>query len=291
MAMKIRVGTVCSGIDAPIVALKSMGINFEHVYSCEIDDACVSVINKKFNPNNLYRDMWDLSRMKEIPECDILIAGLPCQAFSNIGQQRGLEDKRGVLFRSLTEIMRKSKPKYVVFENVRNMLKHDNGNSFKAIRDAFAEVGYSLKYKLMKTSDYGLPQGRTRIYAICYRTDDQDGINYEFPTPRELQVSLGEILGGETDRKLAFTLRVGGRHSPINDRHNWDGYIVDGKEMRIGPRHASMLQGFPADFYDDIDISESAAMKQMGNTMSVPVVGMVLANLLFAGKNMMEVAT
>ncbi len=287
--MTIKIGTVCSGIDAPILAMESMGIDFEHVYSCEVDESCIEVIKNRFHPKHLYKDMWDLSSSEDIPYCDILIAGLPCQAFSNIGQQRGLEDERGILFKSLTEIMRKSKPKYVVFENVRNMIKHDNGHTFQIICEAFAEVGYTIKYKLLKTSDYGLPQGRVRIYAICYRIGDEDGENYIFPAPVGLKVQLNEVLGGQCDRKLAYTVRVGGRQSPINDRHNWDGYIVDGKEMRLGPQHACMLQGFPKDFYEGLDISESSAMKQMGNTMSVPVIGMVMGNLLFDNVKLMRI--
>lgn len=284
--MSVRIATVCSGVEAPVMALKKMKIDFEHVYACELDDACVRVISKKYSPNEIYRDMWELSQMDEVPKCDVLIAGLPCQAWSAIGHQKGFEDERGILFRALCDIMRKSQPKYVVFENVKNMIKHDNGRSFEIICQAFAEVGYSVKYRLMKTSDYGIPQNRHRIYAICHRISDAHGENYRFPAPIPLIMTLGDILGGKVERKIAYTVRVGGRLSPIGDRHNWDGYIVDGREMRIGPRHAAMLQGFPADFYDGIDVSDTEAMKQMGNTMSVPVVGMVVGNLLFDGEKL-----
>jgi len=284
----LKVGTVCSGVEAPIVALESMGIDFEHVYSCELDDACVELISHKFSPNHIYRDMWELSQLDDIPRCDILIAGLPCQAFSAIGFQRGLEDERGILFRALTEIMRKSGPKYVVFENVRNILKHDNGNSFKEICRAFGSIGYKMTYKLMRTSDYGIPQNRTRVYGVCYKAGDADGANYAFPAPCGLRKTLDDILGGKAERTMAYTVRVGGRLSAIGDRHNWDGYIVDGKEMRIGSREAALLQGFPEDFYDGTGISETEAMKQMGNTMSVPVVGMVMGNLLFDGEKLVK---
>jgi DNA (cytosine-5)-methyltransferase 1 len=282
----IKIGTVCSGVEAPIVALETMGVEFDHVYSCELDDKCVDVISQKFSPVTIYRDMWDLSQMNDIPYCDILVAGLPCQAFSAIGFQKGLEDERGILFRALTEIMRKSKPKYVVFENVRNMIKHDNGNSFREICDAFHSIGYNITYKILKTSDYGIPQNRSRVYGVCYREGDEDGMNYMFPAPCGLKITLDDILGGNAEREIGYTVRVGGRLSAIGDRHNWDGYIVDGREMRIGSAEAAMLQGFPRDFYDGTGISENEAMKQMGNTMSVPVVGMVIGNLLFNGEKL-----
>ena len=213
--MKVKIGTVCSGIDAPIFALERMNIDFRHLYSCEMDDHCVKLIEKKYSPEAVYRDIWDLAEQEHIPQTDILIAGLPCQAFSSIGKRLGLEDERGILFRALTTIMKKSNPKYVIFENVRNMLTMEDGHTFEVIVKAFAEVGYALRYKLMKTSDYGLPQGRVRVYAVCYRMDDPDGQNYKFPPPMGLRMSLGEILGGEVDRELAFTVRVGGRSMPI----------------------------------------------------------------------------
>jgi len=288
--MIVKIGTVCSGVDAPVFALTKLGINFEHMYSCEMDDACVSLIGQKYKPHEIHRDMWDLAEREDIPYCDILIAGLPCQAFSNIGKKLGLQDERGILFRALTKIMEKSKPKYVIFENVRNILTHDNGKTFNIISAAFAEVGYTFKYKLMKTSDYGLPQGRVRVYAVCHRIGDKDGEDYMFPAPIGLKVTLDEILGGKAERKIAFTVRVGGRSMPIGDRRNWDGYIVDGEEMRLKQNHVAMLQGFPADFYEGTGVCKTQALKQMGNTMTVPVVGMVMANLLFDGKKLMEVA-
>ena len=282
---QLKIGTVCSGIEAPIQALESLGVPFDHLFSCESDTACQQVIH----PPVLYDDMWDMSERSDLPYCDILVAGLPCQAFSNIGQQGGLDDPRGLLFIPLCNILRKIQPKYLIFENVLNMLKHNDGKSFWLIQKLLETHGYVLKHAVLKSSDYGLPQMRKRVYVVGYHEDDPDGAAYEFPEPVPLKITLDEILGGKCSRDTAFTLRVGGRCSPIDDRHNWDGYWVDGKEMRIGPEHACRLQGFPKDFYDGIDISDTEKMKQMGNTMTVPVMSAVISNLLFNGVTISEI--
>jgi len=286
--MVLRVGTVCSGIEAPIQAMKQINVPFKHVYACECDEHCQKIIESKYKPEKMYEDLWAMADMEDLPTCDILIAGLPCQAFSSIGNQEGFNDRRGLLYLPLMKIMRKTNPKYVIFENVQNVLKHNDGNTFWVIEQSFDAIGYKMKHQVLMSSDYGVPQLRKRVYVVCYRENDPDGKAYQFPEPIPLKRSLSDILGGKTEREYAFTLRVGGRCSPINDRHNWDGYIVDGKEMRIGPREASILQGFPEDFYNGVDIKDEQAMKQMGNTMTVDVVREVIRKLQFKRHELSE---
>jgi DNA (cytosine-5)-methyltransferase 1 len=288
MHSALRVGTVCSGIESPIQALNDMGISYTHEYACEKDDKCVHVITQKFNPPRLYRDLWEMSDHDDLPEVDVLVAGLPCQAFASIGHRKGFDDERGRLYVPLLKIMEKTKPKYVLFENVTGILNHDKGQTFRTIMEEFVKAGYSYKKEICKSYNYGVPQNRRRVYVVCYRTDDPDGAAYQYPSPIPLKKSLSDILGGHVDRKIGFTVRVGGRNSPIDDRHNWDGYRVDGIEKRLTVGQACELQGFPADFYSGISQSEDAFISQMGNAMTVPVVGAVMGNLLFDGVKLVE---
>lgn len=281
--MTITIGTVCSGVEAPIVALQAMGIPFRHMFACESDKWCRRVVESRFKPETFYDDLWEMAEEDELPHCDILVAGLPCQAFSGIGQQGGLHDKRGQLFLPLCTLLRKIRPKYLVFENVASIVSKKNAFNFWLILQTFYTHGYVVRYEKLLSSDYGVPQNRKRVYAVGYFKEDPDGEAYEFPKPFPMMTSLDHILGGHCERDIGFTVRCGGRNSPIDDRHNWDGYVVDGKEMRIGPEHAAQLQGFPRDFYDGVDIPEKAMMEQMGNTMTTTVIGAVMGNLLFDG--------
>lgn len=96
-------------------------------------------------------------------------------------------------------------------------------------------------------------------------------INFEFPEPKELQMTMADIFDAkEVNRKVGFTLRVGGRGSGLNDRRNWDTYLVDGEVKRLTPKEGLRLQGFPDDF--KFPVSETQAMKQLGNSVAVPAI-------------------
>ena len=107
-----------------------------------------------------------------------------------------------------------------------------------------------------------------------------DGAAYEPPPQRELTLTMGDILGGHCTRDIGFTLRVGGRKSPISGRHNWDGYVVDGEERRLTVHEAARMQGFPADF--TFPNSEKEAMKQLGNSVAVPAIQDYASNILLS---------
>jgi DNA (cytosine-5)-methyltransferase 1 len=95
-------------------------------------------------------------------------------------------------------------------------------------------------------------------------------IEFEFPQKRELLFNMSDVMGGKVDREIGLTLRVGGKSSPINDRRNWDGYIVNGKPRRLTPKEALRMQGFPASF--KFPVNNSAAMRQLGNSVAVKAV-------------------
>ena len=103
-------------------------------------------------------------------------------------------------------------------------------------------------------------------------------IKFQFPKPRELKITMSDVFGGHVTKDIGFTLRVGGRHSAITDRRNWDTYLVDGKIRRIGPKEGLMMQGFPANF--EFPVSDVQAMKQLGNSVAVPAVQAVAEEII-----------
>ena len=107
----------------------------------------------------------------EVPAHDIMLAGFPCQAFSLAGKQRGFEDTRGTLFFDVARIIAKHMPKVVFCENVKNLVNHDKGCTFKKIKDVLEDFGYAVFYKIINSKDFGVPQNRERVYIVAFRKD------------------------------------------------------------------------------------------------------------------------
>jgi DNA (cytosine-5)-methyltransferase 1 len=216
------------------------------------------------------RFVGDISKVKRssIPDFDILTAGFPCQPFSQVGQGKGFKDARGTLFFDIASIIRYKKPQAFFLENVQGLYTHDKGKTFKTIeRILTEELGYSFFHKKVRASDHGLPQHRPRIFMIGFRDQSLD---FEFPETRELRFNMSDVMQGKVDREVGLTLRVGGKSSPIGDRRNWDGYIVNGQPRRLTPKEAKKMQGFPASFR--FPVSDSTAMKQLGNSVAVTAI-------------------
>ena len=212
----------------------------------------------------------DITKVKKstIPNFDVLTGGFPCQPFSQAGHGKGFKDTRGTLFFDIAEIIKVKKPQAFFLENVQRLHSHDNGRTFKVIeRILTKELGYSFYHKIVRASDHGLPQHRPRIFMVGFRDTN---IEFEFPNKRELLFNMSDVMGGKVDREIGLTLRVGGKSSPINDRRNWDGYLVNGKPRRLTPKEALRMQGFPASF--KFPVNDSAAMRQLGNSVAVKAV-------------------
>jgi DNA (cytosine-5)-methyltransferase 1 len=123
----------------------------------------------------------------------MLCGGFPCQAFSISGKQKGFEDTRGTLFFDVARIVKYHKPKILLLENVRNFEKHDNGKTIKTVVKTLEKLNYSVYYKVLNASHYGLPQNRERIFIVCFRKDLSVN-NFNFPEPSNKKVSLLDIL-------------------------------------------------------------------------------------------------
>lgn len=233
---------------------------------------------KIFKTNNFAGDITKVDP-KTIPDFDILTGGFPCQPFSQAGFKKGFNETRGTLFFDIVNILDKKRPKAFFLENVRHLFKHDNGKTFKTIEKVLTEdLGYSLHTKIVKASDFGMPQHRPRLFMIGFLDKETD---FKFPEPlSELKYTMSDVLGGVCDKDIGYTLRVGGRGSDINDRRNWDSYRVDGKVVRIGEKEGLKMQGFPEWFSFPESLSNAQAMKQLGNSVAVPAIQAVAEQLI-----------
>ena len=246
-------------------------------FVCEIDSNAKKtyMANFKIDENIFASDITKIAS-ENIPNHDILCAGFPCQPFSQAGFKKGFEDTRGTLFFDIARIIKSKQPKAFFLENVAHLLKHDNGNTFNIIKQTLLDLGYSFYYKIIKASDFGLPQNRARLFMVGFKNDKLQ--NFEFPKPIPLKLTMSDIFGGNCDKKIGYTLRVGGRGSKITDRRNWDSYSVDGKIVRIEVNEAKKMQGLPDDFV--FPVSSTQAMKQLGNSVAIPVIKAVGEKIL-----------
>lgn len=204
---------------------------------------------------------------KDIPDFDILCAGFPCQPFSVAGYKKGFEDTRGTLFFDIARILKEKQPKAFILENVKGLFIHNNGQTLLRMKEVLESLGYSFYCKVLRAQDYGVPQNRQRLIMVGFLDKSLD---FAFPKPIPLKLTMSDILNGECNKQVGFTLRVGGRGSGMNDRRNWDTYLVNGKQVRLTPKEGLKMQGFPDNF--EFPVSDAQAMKQLGNSVAIPMI-------------------
>jgi DNA (cytosine-5)-methyltransferase 1 len=190
---KIRLATMFSGIGAIEYALKRLKISNKIVFASDNDKFVKEsyYANYKINDEQWYNDVKDIDGKKYLNKIDLLVGGSPCQSFSMIGKRKGFEDTRGTLFYEFARVIKESQPKVFIYENVKGLINHDKGNTFKTMMATFDELGYKYFYKILNSKDYGVPQHRQRIFVVGFKDKN---INFDFPEPISLQNSMQDFL-------------------------------------------------------------------------------------------------
>lgn len=234
----------------------------------------------------------------EIPSFNMLLAGFPCQPFSQAGLKRGFDDTRGTLFFDIARIVEYHRPEVVFLENVKNLAGHDKGNTLKVIVKTLEDMKYKVHYRILNAKDFGVPQNRARIYIIAFKHD----VDFKFPTPVKEKTKVGSILEkGKVHPKYTLSDRLWQGHQRRRREHAEKGngfgyalfntrspytstisarYYKDGSEIlieqkgknprKLTPREAARLQGYDDSFA--IPVSDNQAYRQFGNSVAVPVI-------------------
>lgn len=161
----MKIVSLFSGIGGFELGIKNSKLKGEVVFSSEIDKHATAAYLSNFNDNNLQGDITIIDE-KYIPDHNLLVGGFPCQSFSIAGKQKGFNDARGTLFFDVARILKEKKPKYFLLENVKNLVVHDDGNTFKTIINILNEIGYTIDFTVINSCEAGLPQNRERTYII-----------------------------------------------------------------------------------------------------------------------------
>lgn len=270
------------------------------MFSSDIDKYAAESYEANFEE----KPVGDITKVdeKDIPDFDLLFAGFPCQAFSICGLQRGFADNtKGTLFFDIARIIKEKQPKAFVLENVKNLVGHDGGRTFRTIIHVLREeLGYYVDYKVLNALDFGLPQKRERIIIVGAKTSFDMDWNFDIENVKTLK----DILEDKVDRKhyaseeivkkrkkmhtaqtepaiwhenksgnissypYSCALRAGASHNYL---------LVDGKR-RLTPREMLRLQGFPDEF--KIVVSDAQTRKQAGNAIPVSMVAKVIEKFI-----------
>ena len=271
------------GIGSFHYSLKALG--FECIMACDINEPA----RRTYHANYGTMPLGDITAIEpeSVPDFDVLCAGFPCQAFSNIGKQKGFDDERGTMFFQILKFVKHHKPKVIILENVPALVSHNKGETLKKIKELLEEEEYNIVHKVFKCDEHGIPQMRKRLFIVCVRKDivqsHELDINTLLDIPKQQSPTLSDYLGKKFEKETAYTIRCGGRNSPINDKHNWNGYMVDEKEYRLSVEDCLKLQGF-----DNFNLVGSITQKykMLGNTIPTNLTYLVSAKIketLFSG--------
>lgn len=255
-----------------------------------------------------------------VPEADLVIFGFPCTSFSIAGYRKGFEDeKSGNLFFEAFRFIKAKKPKAFFLENVKNLVSHDKGNTFKVIKETLELEGYHLKYQVLNSMEYGnIPQNRERIYVVGF-LDENSYNKFEFPEQIERTVKIQDITKpfekkeekyyyenskyypmlkeSMNNKETVYQLRrVYVRENKSNvsptltanmgtGGHNVPLIIDDFGIRKLTPRECLLLQGFPEDFKIPEKMSNGQLYKQAGNSVTVTVIERIAKNMVSAIEN------
>lgn len=277
----------------------------ECVFSSEID----KFAQQTYECNFAHKPSGDITEIDEndIPSFDIILAGFPCQPFSNAGLRKGFDDTRGTLFFDIARIVRHHKPSVVFLENVKGLRTHNKGQTYAVICDTLKQMGYNIHAKVLNAKNYGVPQNRERIYIVGFL----ENVDFKFPDSSSSDTLVGNILEDEVADKYTISDRLWDGHQRRKEKHIANGngfgyslfnrnsvyastisarYYKDGSEILIAqdgknprkltPREAARLQGFPDTF--KIPVSDNQAYKQFGNSVAVPVIKAVASEIYAA---------
>ena len=203
MQEPLKVLELFGGIGACSKALERLGIDYEIADYVEIDKYAVKSFNAMHGTNFEPQDIckWD----KDI-EVDLIMHGSPCQDISLAGRQKGADEGSGTrssLMYETIRIVKKLKPKYVIWENVKNLISKKHIHNFTAYLNTLEEIGYKNYYQVLNAKDYGIPQNRERVFTISIRNDMEN--DFIFPPKQELKLKLKDLLEDDVDESFYLT--------------------------------------------------------------------------------------
>lgn len=296
----------------------------EVTYANEFDKYAVKTYEKNFKNKVDCRDIHNV-KVEEIPDFDIMVGGFPCTSFSVAGYRKGFEDDRtGDLFFEMERIFKVRRPRVIFLENVKNLVGHDKGNTFKTIIEKLEEAGYKdkIKCQVLNACEYGnIPQNRERIYIVAFR-EKEDFERFQMPMPTTLDKNIKDIFDFEAkvDEKYYYTegKYKGNIYQLLSEEMNDDNTVYQWRRKCVRKNQSNLVptltanmgegghnvpliktkfeirkltpiecfyaQGYPKEYKLPTDMADSKLYKQAGNSVVVPVINRIAENIMKALK-------
>ncbi len=310
MKKNLRTIDLFAGIGGVRLAFEKAG--FHTVFANDFEQKCAETYDINFSAPKLTIDDIRNIKIKDLPNFDLLLGGFPCQPFSVAGKMKGTDDERGTLFYEIVEILKTKKPLGFFLENVKNLRGNRFKDTFERMIYQLEILGYDVRYTVLNSMEYGnVPQNRERVYIVGFLKSTGLIKKFSFPGKLKRVKTIEDILEKEVSEQyyyknkplfeklkdfpfkqglvyqwrrkyirenksgvcptLTANMGTGGHNVPI---------VFDGKGIRkLTPRECATLQGFPKSFILP-NIADSYLYKQMGNSVSVPVVTRIAQNMM-----------
>ena len=294
----------------------------EIAYANEFDKYAVETYEKNFENKVDCRDIHSV-KVNEIPEFDIMVGGFPCTSFSVAGYRKGFEDDRtGDLFFEMERIFKERKPRVIFLENVKNLVGHDKGKTFKTIIERLEEAGYKdkIKCQVLNACEYGnIPQNRERIYIVAFK-DKEDFDRFQMPMPTTLDKNIKDVFNFDTkvDDKYYYTdgKYKGNIYKLLTEEMDDDNTVYQWRRKYVRKNQSNLVptltanmgegghnvpliktkfgirkltpiecfyaQGYPKYYELPTDMSDARLYKQAGNSVVVPVINRIAENIMKA---------
>lgn len=290
---------------------------FECIWANDFDKNACATYRANVGPQIVEGDIRLVK--DQIPAHDILVGGFPCQPFSTLGKLQGFNDEqnRGTLFFEIMDIAAKHDTKVIVLENVKNIVTHDKGETFRRILREMDEAGYDVHYQILNSQDYGVPQRRNRVFIVAFNRKYFQTAPFEYPDKQELKVTTQDLLDKNVEEKYFLTEKIShtilgegtkgyivkptidlpisktltatmhkmhraSQDNYVTDQQNYERNVKD-KVKRINirkltPNECRQLQGFPSDWKQVV--ADGPAYKQFGNAVTVNVAYAVACKIM-----------
>ena len=309
---KLKIVDLFFGTGAFSLGLEQTG-RFINIFSNDLLSSSKIIHDLNFKGKLVCENIHNLD-VKDIPKSDILTGGFPCQPFSIAGLRKGFDDERSNVFWKIMEIIQHQNPRFVILENVKNLLTHDNKNTFNTIKNALEENGYHVIYNILDTSVItNIPQHRERIYIVCFKNNDDymkfidlGGLNF----PKVKTLNIVDMLEDNIPNKYYYTptsypkawelvrdsiknrnvvyqyRRVYVRENKSNlcptltanmgsGGHNVPLILDENGIRKLTPRECFNFQGFPNTFKLPSQLADCHLYKLAGNAISLPVIRLI----------------
>lgn len=309
---KYTVGSLYAGVGGICLGFKNSG--FDLAWANEFDKNASKTYNHNFKHNLIQGDIFNLS-LDNFRKVDVLTAGFPCQPFSVAGYRKGFEDIRGNHFFRILDFVDNLRPKVIFLENVKNLVTHDKGNTFRVIKNEISSRNYSFHAKVLNTKDYGnIPHNRERIFIIGFDKNFIENPDFDFVFPEKERltnqikdfISQNKVREGyyyRQDKYMYDLLKLSMKRDDTvyqfrrqyvrenktnvcptltanmgTGGHNVPLIKTEFGFRKLTPRECFSLQGFPKDYILP-EIANSHLYKQAGNSVSVPVIERLAKNI------------